>query len=89
MKVQLEHKTRNVRAVSIPGIQEDSAQEQQQQQQQQQPQIKSPEQPIKNVTENNMDLYFNDREEVMNDSFFNDMVNTDDDPSVSEFLNTE
>lgn len=47
-----------------------------------------------NVNSNNddtMDLFFDDsrQEEENTDSFFNEMVNTDDDPSVNEFLNTE
>ncbi|KAI7875734.1 uncharacterized protein EV154DRAFT_526428 [Mucor mucedo] len=41
--------------------------------------------------DNSMDMFFdNSRQEEENtDSFFNEMVNTDDDPSVNEFLNTE
>ncbi|KAL9540061.1 hypothetical protein MBANPS3_009902 [Mucor bainieri] len=131
--VQIDHSTQNVKAVAIPGIEEDAPTQPQQQQmlnQQHQPQS-SPQQQqqieetaadskdslqdhsmmdvdnqnntssnanndennqhSKQQEDDNMDMYFKDgeEEEGATDSFFNEMVNADDDPSVSEFLNTE
>ncbi|KAL7318538.1 hypothetical protein PS15m_001773 [Mucor circinelloides] len=130
--VRIDHSLQNVKAVTIPGIEEDApAQFQQPQPQQQQQQPQSSPQQLQQQAEHstsdnqsslqdhsmtdvdnqiasssanndennqqskqeddNMDMYFKDgeEEEGATDSFFNEMVNADDDPSVSEFLNTE
>lgn len=131
--VQIDHSSQNVKAVTIPGIEEDAPaqfQQPQPQQQQQQPQSSPQQQQQQQVEhstsdnqsslqdhsmtdvdnqiasssanndennqqskqeDDNMDMYFKDgeEEEGATDSFFNEMVNADDDPSVSEFLNTE
>lgn len=129
---QVEHSSQNVKAITIPGIEEDTPiqsqpqqlSEQQQQPQQQQNQPQQQQQTENSIAESqntlqdhsmmdvdnqiaatnqdnnqsneqqeddNMDMYFKDgeEEEEATDSFFNEMVNADDDPSVSEFLNTE
>ncbi|KAK4516108.1 uncharacterized protein ATC70_011070 [Mucor velutinosus] len=130
--LRIDHSSQNVKAMAIPGIEEDLPAQPQQQQilNQQQPSQSSPQQQQQieessadnkdslqdhsmmdvdnqnnssttNLDENNqhskqqeddnMDMYFKDgeEEEGATDSFFNEMVNADDDPSVSEFLNTE
>jgi hypothetical protein len=130
---KVEHSSQNVKAIAIPGIEEDTliqpqpqqrSEQQQQQPQQQQNQLQQQQQTENSIAENqntlqghsmmdvdnqiaatnqdnnqsneqqeddNMDMYFKDgeEEEEATDSFFNEMVNADDDPSVSEFLNTE
>ncbi|CAO3627689.1 unnamed protein product [Mucor fragilis] len=132
LRLQIDHSSQNVKAVAIPGIEEDiPAQPQQQQNLNQQQQSQSSPQQQQQIEEStadnkdslqdhsmmdvdnqnnsssinndennqhskqqdddNMDMYFKDgeEEEGATDSFFNEMVNADDDPSVSEFLNTE
>jgi hypothetical protein len=73
MNVQIEQRMEQVKIVPIPGIKEDAGKEQEEKQVVDQ--------------DNNMDIYFDERTEE--NDFFNDMVNTDDDPTVSEFINTD
>lgn len=73
MNVQIEQRKEQVKIVPIPGIKEDAGKEQEEKQVVDQ--------------DNNMDIYFDERTEE--NDFFNDMVNTDDDPTVSEFINTD
>ncbi|KAI8084012.1 uncharacterized protein B0P05DRAFT_535839 [Gilbertella persicaria] len=86
MGVQIEHSTHNLKVVPIPGIEEHQPL---QEQSQTQDHIMEETKSEPKSTQNNMDMYFEKDGEENNDSFFNEMVNTDDDPSVSEFLNTE
>lgn len=73
MNARLEHRAEQIKTMSIPGLDDDD---------------KDTRQNTKD--DNNMDIYFKERtEEEDGNDFFNDMVNTEDDPSVSEFLNTD
>ncbi|KAI7903795.1 uncharacterized protein BX663DRAFT_505261 [Cokeromyces recurvatus] len=102
--IEIKHRTNNVNILSIPELEKQEEKEKEalllQQQQQQQALIENAnnqrQQTMEEVISNNiasqgMDMYFNQREDEAEtaDSFFNEMVNTDDDPAVSEFLNTE
>lgn len=108
MGVRIDHTASLVKAVSIPGIQdEDLIELNQQKEEHEHMETERSESPNNNELleqqnainnnvnnnndDNSMDMFFdNSRQEEENtDSFFNEMVNTDDDPSVNEFLNTE
>ncbi|KAG1459419.1 hypothetical protein G6F56_006165 [Rhizopus delemar] len=78
MNIQIEHRKEQVKAVPIPGIKEEVLQKE------------IHEQPTEmNKEQDDMDLYFEQRPEDETNDFFADMVNTDDDPTVSEFINTD